>query len=225
MRCLAIITDYETLETEYEGENFPPIDEWPHRWEKDTITYSVIRGTADLLGDSPERLALNLAMTTWDVEIKPHLKYVPITTEPNPDITVEFRNAKDDDLFSKRPGVLAYAYFPGQGSISGVIVFNDDYLWGLKQSSKKVTNPDGSISDVRVYNLVHTLIHEIGHALGLKHSWECDNCVMYPMYNNTIELHELDTMRIRMKYGARLFSNWFYYDRLKKWMARRKVRF
>ena len=42
--------------------------EWAHRWEHDPVTYSVIRGTEDILGD--ERLAVNLAMTTWDAEVE-----------------------------------------------------------------------------------------------------------------------------------------------------------
>lgn len=45
---------YEVQQTEY-----------PHKWDKSIITYSLVRGTEDLPGDSMESLALNLAMTTW----------------------------------------------------------------------------------------------------------------------------------------------------------------
>jgi len=51
-------TYYEVQQTEY-----------PHKWDKPVVTYSLVRGTEDLPGDSMESLALNLAMTTWDIEI------------------------------------------------------------------------------------------------------------------------------------------------------------
>lgn len=44
---------YEVQQTEY-----------PHKWDKSTVTYSLVRGTEDIPGDSMESLALNLAMTT-----------------------------------------------------------------------------------------------------------------------------------------------------------------
>ena len=43
--------------------------EYPHKWDKPVVTYALVRGTEDLPGDSMERIALNLAMTTWDLEI------------------------------------------------------------------------------------------------------------------------------------------------------------
>lgn len=221
IRCEAHILNKDTLETTFK-DNYKAIDEWPHKWEKKTVTYSVIRGTEDLPDDSFERLAMNLAMTTWDVEIALDLKWVP--KDENPDITLEFRPSAEDELFKKKPGVLAYAYYPGQGSVSGIIVFNDDYLWGMKHDSMRVTNPDGTISNVRIYNLIHTLIHEIGHSLGLKHTQDCKTCVMYPYYNREIELKDYDILRIRAIYGIRMWV-WRRYARFKKALLLRKMRF
>jgi len=195
--------------------------EWSHKWDQDPITYSVIRGTDDLTGESIERLMVNLAMTTWDIEIKPRLKWVPNTQ--NPDIRVEWKNQEDDEMFRTMNGVLAYAYFP-KTSKAGQIVFNDKYLWGPKSDLVSVTNPDGTISKVKQYNALHTLIHEIGHSIGLLHNETMLDSVMYPFYNGQLNLTQNDIDRIVSKYGAQAWSKWSYLT-IKKWLMARKIRF
>ena len=194
--------------------SYQTVQELNAKWDKKEITYSIKSITKDF---DKLRLALNLAMTSWDIEIPIKLKWVKY----GGDITLEFSHI--DQYFTSQPGVLAYAYFPDSGALSGKIVFNDNYLWSIdgkpitaaeyiKRTGKLVSNMENMFS---TYNILHTLIHEIGHSLGLVHSnYKTD--VMYPFYNGVMDLSDNDVIRITNKYGKSSNTK-----RLKEWLKNR----
>jgi len=178
---------------------FKTTAEAPYKWDKKEITYSIKNTTKDI--EKKLRLALNLAMTTWDIHIPINLKFV----KEGGDMTLEFSHT---DPYFTSESILAYAYFPQNSIYDGKIVFNDNVLWSLdgkpvtgeeyqRLTGKKVQYLDNMF---KTYNLTHTLIHEIGHSLGLVHSGYSDD-VMYPYYNGLMELSEHDKDRIQYKYG------------------------
>ena len=221
--CIAKAKDIQSRnnnEVEFEVQQ----SEYPHKWDNAVVTYAMIRGTEDLPGDSMEVAAMNLAMTTWDFEIPITLQVV--NKNENPDITLEFSDSDHDEYFKDNPSVLAYAYYP-KTSKEGIIKFSDDHLWSLDGAPIPALYDPTGRTTLKTYNMIHTLIHEIGHSLGLSHSegTQYKNTVMHPYYNGQLDLDEYDIERIVAKYGSRQWSHPIHYTRMKNWLKIRVRRF
>ena len=125
---------------------------------------------------------------------------------------MRFETKDNDKMFRDKPGTLAYAYFPNGQKIGGDITFNDSVIWttnGKPIHAHKVfpdKYPPNTKTKLRTYNMVHTLLHECGHAIGLKHCQQHKHCIMYPYYNGKVQLHDHDVQRIQSIYGARGLS-------------------
>ena len=199
--------------------------EWQGKWNKDILTHSLVRGTEDIPGNYLESLAMSLALLTYGVEIP--IKFKKVRSDQNPDIRIEFKSPEEEHQFKERPSVLAFAYFPAQGSVSGRVVFNDAYEWSM--DGLPIDNPQTpqTTDRIRTFNLIVVLIHELGHTLGLRHDESLDTeDIMDPIYNaNIINLSPNDIIRIRVKYGIRTFKKWSHYARLKNWLNLRVRRF
>ena len=195
------------------------------KWEKSVVTYALIKGTKDIRenSDVTEKTAMNLAMLTWGLEIPLTLKLVK--KDENPDITVVFKHTNEDDYLRDHPRVLGYAY-PPKHSHEGILVINDDYLWSVNGEPIEawkvdpIHYPPENTTKFKTWNLTSTLIHELGHTLGMPHIDDCPECIMYTRDNENVDLHDRDIEIIQSKYGNTNRSA-REYRRLKTWLKKR----
>jgi len=192
------------------------IDEWNWKWTAgETVTWKIEKTTPDFDKQYDVHRIFALAFMAWRMQIK-DIKFRSIRRgSATADIPITFLPNHEDELFTKRPGVLAYAYFPTRSAIGGDITFNDEYIWTShgKPINAHVADPvhypdPNTTVKFRTYNLQHTATHELGHALGLRHAQNCPQCVMHPYYNGQVEPQPLDVERIQGFYGKRFLPAW-----------------
>jgi hypothetical protein len=178
-------------------ENIEDIDEWPHKWNQKEISYRLNNYTSDFINQKWQDRAVTVALRCW--QLRTPLKF---RRERNRDAYVDF-NVSFEDLahFDNRRGVMAHAYFPGQGDISGDVHINDDWNWVATTKFQELSKPP----------LVSVLIHEFGHSLGLRHDTRDTESIMYPSFDlgkKKDSLGPRDIQRIQERYGERKLSNW-----------------
>jgi len=195
VRCDIITNGFQgALAVELDGK-LPALlqDEWPHNWPNGIITYRLNNLSLDIEKKEWQIRAVTVAFRAWQL----HINNIKFKRErditKHVDMNISFQPLAK---FDNKKGVLAHAYFPGQGELSGDIELNDEWNWvpGVKWS-KMMTPP-----------LVPILIHEIGHGLGLRHDTRSMESIMYPSFDlgkkkNT--LNEDDIFRIQTRYGKR----------------------
>jgi len=174
------------------------IDEWPHSWPKGEITWRLNNYTHDITREYHQRRAVSASLRAWQIRIN-HLKF---RQERNPDVSVDFDvSFRPLSYFDGRKGVLAHAWYPGQGKISGDVEINDEWNWVTHSKLQTLAKPP----------LVPILIHEFGHSLGLRHDPREKDSIMYPSFDlgqKKNRLHSRDVTRIQDRYGKRTLPQW-----------------
>jgi len=215
-----IVDNNEKFEDNLDEFQASTIEEWKHKWEpvkkdgKDYgyVTYKVINESQHFPSSKFEDKALTIALRQWGLRTK-EIRFKRIRSG-TADIEMNFVRKEDDKFFRDRPTTLAYAYFPNGRKIGGDITFNDSVVWstnGKSVNAHKVdpqNYPPHTKTKIRTYNIIHTLLHECGHAIGLKHCPDHKTCIMYPYYNGRVVLHEHDVERIQSIYGKRGLANY-----------------
>ena len=185
-------------EIKYEETVDDRITEWPHSWPHGDITYRLNNFTTDISRQDWQHRAVTVALRAWQFKVS-KLKF---RRERNPDVTVDFDVSFEDlSHFDNRKGVLAHAYYPGQGPSSGDVHINDDWDWVATTKFQQLSKPP----------LVPVLMHEFGHSLGLKHDPYDTTDIMYPSFNLGKQKYLIgnrSTERIQERYGKRTLSQW-----------------
>ncbi len=182
------------------------IQEWPHSWPHGEISYRLNNYTDDIAKEAWQTRSVVVALRCWQWRVS-KLKF---RRERNPDVKVDF-DVSFEDLahFDNKKGVLAHAYFPGQGDISGDCHINDDWHWVARYQDQTMGKPP----------LLPILIHEFGHSLGLRHDPFDRTDIMYPSFDlggpPKFRIGNRSVGRIQDRYGKRILISWIiaYFQR------------
>lgn len=171
------------------------------RWQKSDLRY-FITSTVPSIAAARQRQLLGSALNAWSA-VSP-LNFSEVGSAGQADIVVGFgqgthcalyqvisQSCPSDGAFDGPNGILAHAYFPGQGVVSGDAHFDLGEPW--------VDASAGGIS------LLSVAIHEFGHSLGLDHSSDLA-AIMYANYDSRdvkLSLRSDDIAGIRAIYGSR----------------------
>ncbi|CEF62484.1 FI21212p1 [Strongyloides ratti] len=167
------------------------------RWTKSSISYTISK-FSQKIDSSDSKNGLYEAFGLWSAVVP--LKFYE--TLYGGDIDIRFETGKHNDPwpFDGSGGTLAHATL-GQG---GFLHFDDSENWKYVKENDKLEE-----NEIDYLNIA---THEIGHALGLKHSGD-PNSIMTPFYRRNVDkngnyikpkLSSSDIQNIQRMYGGSL---------------------
>jgi hypothetical protein len=153
-------------------------------WDDRNLRWFLQTGTPDL---ADEAAAIQRAFDTWAAQVP--LTFTRVTSAANAHFTVEWLTGDHGDGFpfdgsgSGGFNIFAHAFFPEDGRIH----FDEAETWAHSHGSGNV-------------DLESVALHEIGHALGLRHSGLADAVMFFAINSQRRELHEADIRGIKSRY-------------------------
>jgi len=184
-------------------ENIEGIDEWPHQ-APDEISYRINRFSPDM-SERWQKKAVTISLRMWRLR----LDRIRFRRERNPDVSVYANISFEPPHKFSSDNVLAHAFFPGQGEISGEVEINDKWDWV----------PGSFMQDLAHPPLVPIMGHEFGHSIiGLRHdtlSSSMHTELMYPSFNFGRRKNQLGPRTMQRgqdRFGVRNLPNrWILY--------------
>lgn len=178
------------------------------KWDRDKLFYQFINGTNDLPGDS-ERDIVRQAFDVWAAVIP--LTFTEFSGSGVAEFLISWVTGEhgDGNPFDGPGHTLAHAYFPPpinpHPGLAGDVHFDDAETWATSHGGGNI-------------DLLSVAIHELGHALGLRHS-NVPEAIMYPTYSGIKrDLANDDITGIQSIYPTQPKPNWI--TRFIQWLRR-----